>query len=85
MKCKNLEDLRKVVFEYKKVPHYTRLHGDMRISTVLDSEGLHTYMFGGKGGDDLKHNLKTWEELSLEDVSLLLEKLPDLQGEAETK
>ena len=70
-----LEDLRKIVFEKKKCPYYNRRHGKLTISTILSSEGLHTYMYS----PDMKFTkiLKPWEEITEEDVSLLLENLPN--------
>jgi hypothetical protein len=76
MKLKTIEDLHKVVFEMKKVPFYNRRHGELTIATVLDEKGLHTFIYNSKGLD--AHSLKEWQELTEEDVSLLLEKLPKI-------
>jgi hypothetical protein len=70
-----LETLHTIVFERQKVPYYNRRHGDLTIGTILDKEGLHTYIYNKKGIDS--HKLVPWEELTEEDVMLLLEKLPE--------
>jgi len=77
----NLDTLRQIVFEKQKVPFYNRRHGDLTIATVLDNEGLHTFVYNSKGLDS--HSLKVWDEITEEDVVLLLEKLPEIVDSTE--
>lgn len=71
----SLSKLKQIVFEGKKVPHYTRRHKKTTISTVLDKEGLHTVIFGS--AVDFSHSLKDWKDITEEDVSLLVKKLEE--------
>jgi len=68
-----LARLKRIVLEKGKVPAYHRRHGDVRISTVLDKEGLHTFIFGGEL--PFEHHLKPFDEVTENDVSALVEAL----------
>ena len=76
----NLETLKHIVFEKEKVPYYNRKHGDLTVASILDKEGLHIFIYNHDGLDS--HSLKDWNELTDEDVRLLLEKLPDLDKDS---
>lgn len=61
-----LEELREIVFERKKCPHWTRQYGERRICTIVSEEGLHTYTFTNT--EELQHGLIPFNEIKLEDI-----------------
>lgn len=72
----SLEELKRIVLEENKVPYYNRRHGKTTIATILDKEGLHTVIY-----EPFNHHLKEWDDVTEEDVMLLVEALEKIEGE----
>ena len=66
-----IQELKQIVFEKQKVPYYIRQHGETKIATVVDKEGLHTYVVMP---DQMLHKgLIPFNEIKEEDLIVLEE------------